>query len=787
MTAINRKMWRDLWQLRGQALAIALVIASGVATYVMFLSTLDSLHLTRSTFYKDYRFADVFAALKRAPESMRQRIAAIPGVAVVDTRVVAPITIDIPDFPEPITGLITSLPDHEAPGLNALYLREGRSVASGRDDEVVISEAFAQAHSLRPGDRLRIIIKGVQKDLRIVGTGVTPEHIHQLRPGSVFPDPKRHGIAWMARTPLGHAYDMDGAFNSVALRLEATANLDDVISRLDDLLTPYGDTGAIARENQPSHRFLSQEFDQLDNMSGIFPVIFLAVAAFLLNVVVTRLVGTQREQIAALKAFGYGNWRITLHYTQLVTIIVVLGTALGIAVGAWLGYSLAELYTTFFRLPFLKFVLLPVVIVKAVLVSMSTALAGTLFAVRMAAKLRPAQAMHPEAPALYKQSLLERAGLQHWLSAPNRMILRHLERQPLKSCLSIIGIAFACAILMTGRFQNDSVGFIMDVQYKFTQRQDLALWFVEPTSYRALYDLRNMPAVLSGEPFRFVPVRFRFEHRSYRSSITGVEPYGQITQLLDIDLKPIVLPSAGIVLADYFREILGVKPGDWITVEVLEGRRLIREVQVVGLVKQYLGVSGYMDLQALNRLLREGPTINGAFLSVDTRDMHKIFKQLKQTPRIEGSAVREQEIINFNKTMEETMLFFLSVATVFAVVIAVGVIYNSAHIILTERSRELASLRVLGFTRAEISYILLGELAILSFLAIPLGLLFGYSLCGYITYTINTDLYRVPLILEPDTYAFAALVVIIAALVSALAVRRRLDRLDLIAVLKTKE
>jgi len=787
MTAIYQKMWRDLWQLRGQAFAIMLVLACGVATYVMFVSTLDSLNLTRTMFYRDYRFADVYAGLKRAPEMLRQRIATIPGVAEVDTRVRAAITIDIPNFPEPITGLITSIPDHGEPPLNNIYLRAGRLVTSGRNDEIIIGEAFAQAHDLRPGDRLSVTIKGIRKALRIVGTGVTPEYQSQVRPGSPFPDHKRHAYIWMARTPLGHAYYMHGAFNSVVLRLDASAKAGDVIERLDNLLTSYGGGGAIDREDHPSYYFLSQEFKQLDNLSNIFPVMFLAVAAFLLNVVVTRLVGSQREQIAALKAFGYSNFNVALHYVQMVMVIVIIGTAIGIIAGTWLGNYLAEIFVNNFRFPYLEFVLQPAVIIKAIIASVAAALFGTLFAVRVVARLRPAEAMRPEAPAMYRQTLLERAGLQRWLSPPSRMILRHLERQPIKSGLSIIGISMACAIIMAGRFSEDTVGYMMDVLYKFSQRQDLMVTFVEPTSRRALYELLSMPGVEHAEVGRSVAARFSFEHRSYLSSIAGTERDSQIVQILDVDLKPLTLPPAGMVLGDYFRTKLGVKPGDWITVEVLEGKRPVRQVQVVGLVNQYLGVTGYMNLQALNRLLGEGDVIGGAFLSVDEHKMHEIFKRLKEMPWVASVVVREQEIANFHKMMQETMVFYTSVATLFAVIIAVGVIYNSARIILTERSSELASLRVLGFNRAEISYILLGELTVLTLLAVPLGLLFGYGVCNQITGMMGTDLYRIPLVLEPDTYAFAALVVLIAAVVSALMVRHRLDELDLIAVLKTKE
>ena len=787
MIAINKKMWRDLWHLRGQVFAIVMVLASGVATYIMFLSTLDSLNLTKSTFYRDYRFGDVFVGLGRAPESLRKRIADIPGVADVVTEVFGGVKVDIPDFPEPVTGFIMSVPDHGEKRLNDLYLRKGRKIISGHNDEIVINDEFAEAHNLKPGDRIKVIIKGNQKTLRIVGTGMSPEFLSFVRPGSMFPDEKRQIVIWMARTPLGHAYDMHGAFNSAVLRIEITANEQNIIAQVDDLLKPYGGGGAIAREDHGSYKYITNEIEQFGNLSNIFPSLFLGVAAFLLNVVITRLVATQREQVAVLKAFGYTNTAITLHYVELVLVIVIIGTGLGILFGLWLGFMLSEIYVGFFRFPYLIFVLQPVVITKAVIVSIVAATAGTLVAVRMIIRLQPAEAMRPEIPVVYRQSLLELIGFKSWFSTPTRMILRHIERHRIKSGLSIIGIALASAIVMSGRFIGDTMEYTLDVQYKFSQRQDLALAFIEPTVYRALYDLVNIPGVEHGEVNRSIPARLHNGQHDFRTSIVGLEPGGQIIQFLNEDLKPFRLPSSGIVLTDYLQQILDVKPGDWIVMEILDGKGTMKKVQVAGFAKQYLGVSGYMNIHELNRLLPEAHAINGVFLSVDEQAMPDILKYLKTVPRIAGSVVRQLEISNYRKMMDQTMLFYSTIATIFAVVIAVGIVYNSARIMLVERGRELASLRVLGMKRSEISYILLGEMAILVILAIPLGFLFGYGICAYITSNLQNEIYRVPLVLSPTTYTFASLVVIIAATVSAFIVRRKLDELDLIAVLKTKE
>jgi putative ABC transport system permease protein len=767
--------------MKGQAMAIAMVISSGVATFVMSLSTLHSLQLTQEVFYRDYHFAEVFASLKRAPESLRESIREIPGVQQVETRIAAAANLDLPNFPDPATGRLVSTGQFGESLLNQLYLREGRVVDPARDDEVIISEAFAQAHDYRPGDEIAAILNGRRKELTIVGIALAPEFIYQIRPGDMFPDFASYGILWMAHEPLANAFDMDGAFNDVAITLAANASAE------DELLARYGGLGAYARKDQVSHRYLSEEFKQLEQMATMFPTIFLGVAAFLLNVVVTRLVRTQREEIATLKAFGYSNFDITEHFAKLIVVIVLLGVTAGTALGIWFGRGLSSLYSDFYKFPFLHYDLQPRVVALAALISIAAALLGTLYAVMQAARQPPAEAMRPEPPAHYRVSLVEKLGLKSWLASPTRMIVRNLERRPLKSLLTSVGIAFSCAILMVGTFSSDAVDYMINVQFGLAQRDDIAVTFVEPTSYRALYDLMSLPGVEHGEVFRAVPTRLRFEHREYRSSIQGFDADSDLVKLLDEDLNPITLPPDGLLLTDQLAVILGAKAGDVLTVEVLEGARPVRQVQLAAVVKEFIGVSAYMRRDALNRLMREGDAISGAFLSADEPFQNAIYNELKGMPRIAGTVVRKKALQSFKDTMAQTVLTFAFFNTLLAGSIAFGVVYNSARIALSERSRELASLRVLGFTRAEVSYILLGELAVLTVVAVPLGFLVGYALCYSMSEGLQTDLYRIPLILDPSTYSFSAAVVLVSSAISGLIVRRKVDHLDLVGVLKTRE
>jgi putative ABC transport system permease protein len=787
MRALDRKLWRELRAMGLQALAIALVIVSGVGIFVMSLSTLDSLHETRERYYREYRFAEVFANLERAPSALRERIAAIPGVAQVETRVVAYVNLAVAGFDDPVSAHVLSLPAQGRGLLNQVRLQNGRLLSRGRDDEVLLSAEFAAAHGLEPGSRIGATINGRRKTLAVVGTAHSPEYIYQIAPGAMFPDHERYGVLWMARAPLAAAYDMEGAFNNVTLTLRREARAEDVIDRLDRLLAPFGGTGAVARVDQLSHRFLSEELAQQQTIATVFPVIFFAVAAFLLNVVTARLIALQRDQVGVLKAFGYSDLQVGWHYAGFVALIAAVGIVGGILVGVWMGQGMSRVYTRFYSLPSLVYVIEPGVVLSAAAVSLGVAVSGALFAVRRAVRLPPAQAMRAEAPAVYRASLLERLGLQRRLGQPTRMILRHVGRRPLKSLLTLLGIAMAGGIIMVSGFQEGAIDYMIEVQYGLSQREDLAVSFTEPTAHRALYSLRGLLGVRHVEGYRDVPVRLRFGHRSYRTQVQGVAEAASLTRLLDADLASVPVPAHGVLLTDYLARLLGVAPGDLLTVEVLDGRRPRFEVPVAGTIRQYVGVNAYMRRAQLNRRLDEGDVISGALLQVDQASRRAVYARLRDMPRVAGVVEQASAIAAFRRTVAESILFFTFVSTLLGASIAFGVVYNSLRIALSERSRELASLRVLGFERGEVAYILLGEFGLLTLVAIPLGMLIGYGLCGYLAYSFDSDLYRVPLVLEPRVYALSALVVILSAIASALSVWRDIDRLDMVAVLKTRE
>ena len=787
MTALHTKLLRDLWRSRGQLLTVALVVACGIATYVTMRGSYEAIANAREEYYGQYRFADVFSALKRAPNSLETSIAAIPGVSTVQTRIVFEVTLDVSGLPEPALGRLISIPELDAPALNALCIRRGRYLEPGQRDELLVSEAFAKANGLDVGASVGAVINGRWRPLRIVGIALSPEYVYEIRGAEVFPDNKRFGVFWMSREALGPAFNMEGGFNDVSLSLAPGGSETEVISRLDNLLEPYGGLGAYGRVDQISNRFLSDEIVQ-DRMTGIFiPTIFLGVAAFLIHVVLSRMVHTQRAAIGLLKAFGFSNAAVGLHYLGFALAAVVLGTLLGVPLGIWMGRGMANLYQDFFRFPELRFVPTLSMIAAAIAISGGAASLGAMSALRSVAALPPAEAMRPEAPGRFRPGLAERLGLQRLVPLSGRMILRNVERRPWKAVLSILGLAFAGAILIVGFYFYDAIDYLVRVEFQTAARDDVGITFNEPHGSSARYSVERLPGVLRTEPFRAVAARLRFEHRSRRIGILGLADDRDLRRIVDQDSRVIELPSEGIVLSGSLARALGVSPGDTLTIEVLEGERPVRSMTVEKTVEDLIGTSAYMDIHALNRLMREGETISGAYLSVDPLAAPKLYSFLKRTPAISGVNVREALLQSFRDTIARSLSISTGALIGFACVIAFGIVYNGALIALSERAHELASLRVLGFTRMEIGWMLLGEQAFLAGVSIPLGFFLGYAICGLLVYSMQSELYRMPLVISSRTYAFACITVTLASTMSGLVIAQKLRNLDLVSVLKARE
>jgi len=796
MKALNRKLLRDLVQMWSQALTIALVVASGIGGFLTTLSAVDSLALARERFYAQGHFADLFAGLKRAPLALEANLRAVPGVADVQTRVEAIVRITLAGRSDPVIGQLIGIDPLRPPRLNLLTLRSGipadAAGSPGRAQSdgalpVWVSEAFAEAQGLTRGARLQALVNGRQRTLVVAGVALSPEFIFAGLWG--MPDPRGFGLFWVDHEALAAAYDMQGAFNQVSVKLAPRADEHAVAAAVQSQLERYGAREVVGRDHQTSHAMVDNEIKEQRVMGTLLPAIFLGVAAFLLNVVVSRLVATQREQIAALKALGYANRSVAAHYLALVMAVVSLGAALGLLLGKQLGLMLTALYGEFFRFPRFDHQMDPGLVATALGLTVLTAVAGTLNAILATVRLTPAEAMRPPAPGRYRRTLLERLGLTH-VNTTLRMILRQMERRPWRTLLAVTGVAAALAIVVLGNFFRDAIDTIVDNQFTRTMRFDVAVWTFDPQPERARLELQHLAGVREVESSRFVLVNLvnpALGHRRERVQIRGYEGGLGLYRVVDIDDHVQPLPDDGVVMTDRLARKLGLEVGDAVWAEVLDGRQRTLHLRVQRLVGEMMGLNVYMQRAALERALGESDIATGFVLTLDPGTEQGLLEATRAMPKVAGAFSKGTMLRNMQEVSARNIRIMSTVLTAFAVVIAVGVVYNNARIALAERTWELASLRVLGFTRAEVSAVLLGEMALSIALALPLGMLLGWGLVHALVGAMASDQFQFPVVVQPRTYAWAALAVVAAALASALVVRRRIDRLDMVAALKTRE
>lgn len=786
MKALNIKLRRDLVRLSAQVATIALVVACGVAGFVGAFSTHDSLERSRDRYYRDARFADVFAAVRRAPLALRERLAAVDGVAELRLDTQFDTQLDVEGVLQPLVGRVVALDLAHPPSINRLTLRSGRWPERG-EPEAVVNERFAALRGLGPGASVAALLNGRHERLRIVGTVASPEYVFATR--GAGPDDEWFGLLWLDAERVAKAFDMEGAFNRASLRLVAGAPRAAVIAEVDRLLEPYGSAGAVGRDKQVSASIVDNELRQQQVLGTVLPAIFLVVAVFILNVVMSRQVATQRAQIAALKALGYRDREIAAHYIGLALAIAAVGVLLGLLGSRWLGEGMVGMYRDAFRFDHLAYRTVPGVAAAAVAAVALGAALGAFAAIRSVVRLSPAQAMQPPAPPRFRRTLLERLGWSRRAGAAVLMVVRNLERRPLRAAFTVVGIASAVALQVCGLFWGDTIDRIVEVQYRQVEQGDVMVSLTTPVEAAgAVAALARLPGVVEAQAYRVEPVRVHARGAAVDTSLTGFGAGSdRLLRLVDRADGARTLPPDGLVVTALLARELGVRQGDTVALEFRLWHRRQASVPVAAVVHTMFGQQAFMALPAMNALAGDGPGAGEAVVRIDPRQEELFFGAVKRTPRIAAVFDKAGALRSFEKTTARNIGWFTAVLTAFAVAMAVGITYNAARIALSERAWELASLRVLGMTRAEVSVLLLAELGAELLLALPLGALLGRLLAGVLVQAMQSDQIDFPVVVSSATYGIAALSVLAAGLVSALVVRRRIDRLDLVSVLKVRE
>ena len=777
---LDRKLARDLWSFRGHALGIVLVLACAAAAVSMSFSVQRSLDDTREDYYRRQGFADLFAPVGRAPLSLVSAVRHIPGVAVAAPRIGGYGAISIDGFDEPVTGRLVSLPERDNPPVNALVLRQGRWPAADRPDEVLVNEGFAAAHGLAPGGRLALTVGGQRRDVTIAGVALSPEFIFALGPGQVVPDDRRFAIVWMAGPELAAALGLAGQFNDLAIRLGPAISAASVIEPLARLLGSHGGVDIHDRNGQFSHAFVSSQLEVLGAIGFLVPAIFLGVALFLLHASMLRIVELQRVEIGIAKALGFDGRTIGWHYVKFALVLVGAATVLGLPAGIALGFGVTTIYAQFFHFPFLRYGPDIVAIAAVVAVLGCAAALTALHPAARAAALAPAAAMRPAVPVTYRR-IAGRRPARHrtWLPV---MVLRQLGRRPLRPLLTMLALAFAMGLQIATLFSFDALDEIVDVFYARAQRQDATIVFAGRLPDTVLADVSQWPDVRTVEGRLDVPARLAVAGTSRQAVVTGLPADGTLQRLLDPALEPVPIPNDGIALSRRLAIRLNARVGDRVTISPLSGHSF--SLPVAALVEQYIGMGAYMELGALDRLLGDGSVVSGANVKLASGEASAFLGALRNAPLVAGYVPRGATVTAFRETMARTLTIIVSAFVVFAAIAAFAIVDATVRVVLSERIRELAIMRALGFGEGTVVLLLAGELGAAVLLALPVGALVGPVLGQLIVWNLDNDLFRVPLVVGWRSYAIAGGTVLAASALSFALAARRLRDVDVPAALR---
>ena len=787
MKLLNRKVFRELKILQAQTISISILIIAGVTLLVSSWSVYRSLNRCKDDYYQKNRFADLFGSFKSAPIELVNRLSQVHGIKAIEGRLVLDGLLSVPDVDEPAVGTFVSIPSGVQPVLNRLHIRKGRLPVEASEVEVVVHEAFAIAHHLGPGDELTVTIQGQMETLRIVGVAISPEYVYALSAQAPLPDDLHYGVFWIPKKHLERLAKMSEEMNNVVVELDHTVRQEEVMARLNVLLKPYGNREFQDRSRQLSNMFVEDEINEQKTIVILDPMIFITVAAFLIHTILSRLVAIQRPQIATLKSLGYTDLEISGHYLKLVFLIVLGGSVSGVIGGKFLGQALLTTYVSFFHFPSLDFSLNSTSVLLGLAAGIFPGLLGGWLSVRKVYQLSPVEAMRPPTPPSYQEGWIEALGLWRRQSSKQKLFWRNLIMKPMRLFVTIFGISAALAIIITANAWSDMLYYLLDTQFQRIQREDMSVGFLHPLPLSSMRELQKIEGVISVEGYRAIPVRISFKNQKKELQLSGIPPDLQMLQKLDVNLHPIRIPEQGLLLTRYFEKEWGMKAGDHISIQTLEGELRVVDLPVMGFSDDMLGVSAVMNLDYFWKIFHEQPSYNVANLKLDPLRIQQAYIALKNRANVYSVVLKQQMYRGFQRSFVGMMKMFMNVVIVFAFLIAAGVIFNSVRIGFSEHAWEMTSLRVMGFEKNSVIALLLGETLVQMFLAIFPGFALGYGLVHSTAKAVHTETFGFPVVIYPETYLLSATVISLALVASSIWIVRKVSRMVLVEALKFRE
>ncbi len=789
---LAKKLLNFIKHNKGQYAAATAVVVVGIMVYISLQTTYYNLSQSQSKFYRENNFADYYFQVVKAPEAVTKQISSIPGVK----RVTGRIQKDVPIFKTNQDRATARLVSYTLPmddELNRITLEKGRSFAasqSGSSVEAVVDPKFGPANGISWGDTITVVVDGKERFVNIVGSANSPEFIYPMKDAAdILPDPAKFGIFMLENRQAQQLLDMDGQINQVLIEFLPGSDQTRIVESVEDILKPYGMLTSYPRKYQLSHAVLQAKLDGIGSVALYIPAIFLLMAAVIQFIILRRMVKTQRTQIGVMKALGYNNSQIMMHYTLYALAVSSVGAVLGIALGNLMAGGISDLFSFYFNLPGgLKSFDLGTII-NALTLSVGIGMVAGLTGSRGVLYIQPAEAMRPEPPRSSSRSWLEKWPALWGAFSPGwKMTLRNIGRNRGRFTVTVVGVMFAVSLLIIAFFYNDAVDYMMKKYFYQGETYDITVRFNSVVSEDELINISRLDGVRCVEAFMEVPVKIHFRGKGEDEILLAYPENMNMKKLQGENGQLIRVPGEGIIINQRTADKLGIIVGDQVEVETLmtTGPIHIETAYIAGVTQQLFGGGSYINLDQANRILGERHAATGAMIDVQADKIDEIQNQLDGMLGIASVLSRQKEIQIFQEEMS-AVTGAMSIIIFFAVVLGFAIIYNASVINFSERRRELTTLRVMGFTLHEISALMLKENILLMVGGIILGLPFGKLMVKSYVESAATEQFTLPVIIYPATYLFSAIGGIIFVMVAHYFAVRGIRELDLVATMKNTD
>ncbi|MBK5252349.1 MAG: FtsX-like permease family protein [Peptostreptococcaceae bacterium] len=781
MKKFNLRLFRHIWEAKGQFIAVSMVVAVGIMTYVAISLAVLDLQVGVEQYYKMNNFQDVSVELTKINEAGLERIRRMPRVEAVQGRVFYRTPLKVEDKDEKVNVGISSIPEAEN-RINDLYILDGGWIQDERRD-VLVLEQFAEARGIKVGDVVHPQIGGKEYELDVRGIVGSPEYIYLMEDEqNLLPQPSKYGIFYVSEEFAQQAFGYSKSYNEVLIKLKNPEEDGIFKDELEKVLERYGVRRIVRREDHVSNRVVSEEIRGARQMAKAIPLVFLGVAAAIIAIMISRMVKNDRTSIGVLKAIGYSNRDILLHYTEHAFIIGAIGSIIGVLAGYLFSGPMANMYQEYYRIPFKVRIFSWTYLGMGFVLSAIYCIGAGLWGARSVLKIAPAESMRPEPPKKIGKTYIQRVTfIWKHISFSWKVVWRNVFRSRKRFVFLSVGIAVTFAVaLMPAHMLNVFEAMFYD-QYGEFMRMDYEIAYTQPLSERSVMEISELVDVSEIEGKIEFPFEIENGWKSKVVSVIGLKPDTVFYHLTDSDGGELSLSPNGILVSEPMAYILDLEKGDFVNVKNFIPFKDDVRLRVDGVVKQKLGLNAYMDIGFMQKYLMDDEMITGVMLN----STDKVKEKMEDVTNI-SSVNSIVDLRNIFKDFTKLTYASLSVYAFFAGILGFAIVYNSTMMSISERRLEFSSLRIMGFSKKEINRIVLKENLIMTAFGIVLGIPLGRWLMRLMETSFQTEFYSMTAPIEMNSYIYAAVLTVFYVLIAQYFSSLKIKKLDFIEALKNR-